>query len=346
MNYTDFQPGLKARAATAALALAGTLTVLGLGLATLTSEPALASEMTADVRAALAARLPKTPIDALNCEGFGGLCEVVSGKTLFYVDQAARYLVVGRLYDMETRRDVTAARLLELNPDLIAAGAARAGKDAAEKGDEPGRAVPAHVDLNMLPTDGAIHWGNPAAPKVVVFSDFQCGYCQRLTGELAKAGLHVEERPISIFGAKSRALSEAVLCVAIWPRRCTGLTRVRPRLRARAARPRGSRPTKPSPRRMASTAPRSWSARAMARCSRATAPLRKSAASSASTRAREAADGQDRHPSSAGARRARTCQFRLRHARRQRQGQLHLQGTRGRLRTDLGDRRARDPQRG
>jgi len=214
MNYTDFQPGLKARAATAALALAGTLTVLGLGLATLTSEPALASEMTTDVRAALAARLPKTPIDALNCEGFGGLCEVVSGKTLFYVDQAARYLVVGRLYDMETRRDVTAARLLELNPDLIAAGAARAGKDAVEKGDEPGPAVPTHVDLNMLPTDGAIHWGNPAAPKVVVFSDFQCGYCQRLTGELAKAGLHVEERPISIFGAKSRALSEAVLCAA------------------------------------------------------------------------------------------------------------------------------------
>lgn len=214
MNYTDFQPGLKARAATAALALAGTLTVLGLGLATLTSEPALASEMTADVRAALAARLPKTPIDALNCEGFGGLCEVVSGKTLFYVDQAARYLVVGRLYDMETRRDVTAARLLELNPDLIAAGAARAGKDGAEKGDEPGPAVPARVDLNMLPTDGAIHWGNPAAPKVVVFSDFQCGYCQRLTGELAKAGVHVEERPISIFGAKSRALSEAVLCAA------------------------------------------------------------------------------------------------------------------------------------
>lgn len=214
MNYTDFQPGLKARAATAALALAGTLTVLGLGVATLTSEPALASEAAADVRAALAARLPKTPIDALNCEGFGGLCEVVSGKTLFYVDQAARYLVVGRLYDMETRRDVTAARLLELNPDLIAAGAARAGKQSDEPGDEPGPAVPAKVDLGTLPTDGAIHWGNPAAPKVVVFSDFQCGYCQRLTGELAKAGVHVEERPISIFGAKSRALSEAVLCAA------------------------------------------------------------------------------------------------------------------------------------
>src|SRR3546814_7382311 len=81
------------------------------------------------VRAALMARLPKTPITGLSCEGFGGLCEVVSGNTLFYVDETARYLMVGRLYDMETRRDVTAARLLELNPDLLAAGAARADAD-------------------------------------------------------------------------------------------------------------------------------------------------------------------------------------------------------------------------
>ena len=212
MNYTNSKPDLKARAATAALALAGTFTVLGLGLAVFASQPALASDAISDVRAALTARVPKTPIDALDCEGFGGLCEVVSGKTLFYVDQAARYLVVGRLYDMETRRDVTAARLLELNPDLIAAGGARAGKDDANQGNDPAPAVPTQVDLNTLPADGAIHWGNPAAPRVVVFSDFQCGYCQRLTGELTKAGLHVEERPISIFGAKSRALSEAVLC--------------------------------------------------------------------------------------------------------------------------------------
>ncbi len=103
MNYINSQPGLKARAATAALALAGSMSVLGLGLTILISAPALASDVADDVRAALTARLPKTPINGLTCEGFGGLCEVVSGKTLFYVDPSARYLVVGRLYDMETR---------------------------------------------------------------------------------------------------------------------------------------------------------------------------------------------------------------------------------------------------
>jgi thiol:disulfide interchange protein DsbC len=43
---------------------------------------------TAKVREALKLRLPKTPIDAINCKGLGGLCEVASKSTLFYVDRA------------------------------------------------------------------------------------------------------------------------------------------------------------------------------------------------------------------------------------------------------------------
>ena len=146
--------GLKARAATAVVALSTAFTVISLGLAAVTAQPARAEDMASTVRAALMARLPKTPIDALTCEGFGGLCEVVSGSTLFYVDASARYLLVGRLYDMETRRDVTAARLLELNPDLIAAGAARAGAESKVQDEEPANAVPAKVDLAKLPADG------------------------------------------------------------------------------------------------------------------------------------------------------------------------------------------------
>src|SRR3546814_16193989 len=115
------------------------------------------------------ARLPKTPITGLSCEGFGGLCEVVSGNTLFYVDETARYLMVGRLYDMETRRDVTAARLLELNPDLLAAGAARADADNArqttgQEAGQPGPTAP-KVDITRLPADGATLWGPATGPQ-------------------------------------------------------------------------------------------------------------------------------------------------------------------------------------
>ena len=217
MNYSNQRPGLKARAAHISLAAASAAALLTSGVAIVTAMPAQAA-ITRDVVEALKLRLPRTPIDALDCTTFAPWCEVVSGETLFYIDEAARYLFVGRLYDMEERRDVTAARLLELNPDLLAAGAARAaGEDTAGRHDvaEPrDRRAATHVDLKVLPAVGAILWGNPKGPKLVVFSDFQCGYCKRLTGELEKAGVLVEERPISIFGASSRRMSEAVLCAA------------------------------------------------------------------------------------------------------------------------------------
>lgn len=164
------------------------------------------------VREALKLRLPKTRIGAIDCSRFGGLCEVVAGTTLFYVDRTARYLMIGRLYDMETRSDVTAARLLELNPDLLAAGAA--GKRDSDADEQPAAASPAaaKVDLAQLPVKGAIHWGPANGPRLVVLSDFHCGYCRKLSAELVKMGAQVEERPISIFGAESRKLAEAVLC--------------------------------------------------------------------------------------------------------------------------------------
>ena len=213
MNYSDYQPGLKTRVAHFALACSGAAAVLTLGVSAVTVMPVSAAALASDVAQALKLRLPKTPIDAISCDKIGPWCEVVSNDTLFYIDETARYLFVGRLYDMEERRDVTAARLLELNPDLLAAGAARAGGETQPGRDKPqAQAATANVDLSSLPAAGAIHWGNPRGEKLVVFSDFQCGYCQRLAGELAKAKVHVEERPISIFGAASRKLSEAVLC--------------------------------------------------------------------------------------------------------------------------------------
>lgn len=212
MTYSNHQPSLKSRMTHLAIAATSAAAVLTMGLTLVTAMPASAQGLASEVTAALKLRLPKTPVDAMTCDTLGPWCEVVSDDTLFYIDQSARYLFVGRLYDMEARSDLTAARLLELNPDQIAAGAARAEPAAGEQGDNQVAKAPDRVDLSSLPKEGAIHWGNPKGPKLVVFSDFQCGYCKRLAGELAKAGVLVEERPISIFGAESRAIAEGVAC--------------------------------------------------------------------------------------------------------------------------------------
>ncbi|VVT00614.1 DsbC family protein [Erythrobacter sp. EC-HK427] len=210
MKYSDTKPGVKARLAHLAIAASSAAAVLTVGVSVVTAIPAAAQNIAGEVTEALQLRLPKTPIDEIVCDRFGPWCEVVSGDTLFYIDKSARYLLVGRLYDMVERRDVTAARLLEINPDIIAAGAARAA--APESDDKLAGTTPQNVDLSTLPAEGAIHWGNKKGPKLVIFSDFQCGFCRRLAGELGKAGVWIEERPLAILGDDSRRLAEAVIC--------------------------------------------------------------------------------------------------------------------------------------
>ena len=169
--------------------------------------PASARGGDAELRTALAKRLPKTKITAVDCNKLTGLCEVSAGNTLFYTDRNARYLVIGRVYDMETRTDLTAAKLLELNPDTLLGAAAHNDSGA---GDAGVRAAPTKVSLAELPAGGAIRWGAASGPKVVVFTDFHCPYCMKLSETLATIGVRVEERPISVLG--TRALSEKVYC--------------------------------------------------------------------------------------------------------------------------------------
>lgn len=170
---------------------------------------------------ALTQRLPRTAITKVNCAQVPGICEVQAGTNLFYIDPSARYLIVGRIYDMERHQDLTAARLLAINPDMLVGAAATA---KAQEADSAGFAPPhsqsasapasspaQKVSLASLPTNGAIEWGGAAnAPKVTVFSDFHCGYCRALHQTLKAMGARVTERPISILG--TRAISESVIC--------------------------------------------------------------------------------------------------------------------------------------
>ena len=178
-----------------------------------------------NVAALIKARLPKTELTKVNCNKVEGLCEVTAGSNLFYVDHSGRYLVIGRVYDMETRQDLTATRLLEINPDMLVGGAAKA--NAAPDKDEmppvaakPGagaRETSAHapaslqrLSLEALPKDGAIVWGNPAGRTVTVFSDFRCSYCKALSNALRSMNVRVVERPISVLG--SRDIANQVYC--------------------------------------------------------------------------------------------------------------------------------------
>ena len=196
----------------------------GVGLAGIALAADVAATDEGKVTGLLKTRLPKTVLTNVNCAKIDGLCEVTAGANLFYVNHGARYLIIGRVYDMETRQDLTAARLLEINPDMLVGGAAKANA-AAESGDETGAEVsmakggqkttvtarPATLSLTGLPADGAIIWGNKAASRTVtIFTDFRCGYCRALTNVLRGMDVRVVERPISVLG--SRDLATQVYC--------------------------------------------------------------------------------------------------------------------------------------
>ncbi len=197
-----------------------------IGVASIALAADVAGPDEAKVTGLLKARLPKTEVSKVNCEKIEGLCEVTAGANLFYVNHGARYLIIGRVYDMETRQDLTAARLLEINPDMLVGGAAKANAAAAGGGEEGGAEIttaaagggrttvptrPAVLSLSGLPSDGAIVWGNKAAKQsVTIFTDFRCGYCRALTNVLRGMDVRVIERPISVLG--SRDIADRVYC--------------------------------------------------------------------------------------------------------------------------------------
>lgn len=181
----------------------------------------------AAVARALHQRFPQTRVSKVDCKLVAGLCEVQAGANIFYVDRSARYLVIGRVYDMEKRLDLTAASQLALGPQVLMANSAQRGdtgeadaglavKSAPNAAPAVGRGVsdekaPDMVSLGGLPANGTIVWGGSGEP-VTVFSDFHCSYCRLLHQALKELGVSVQERPISILG--TRAISEGVLCAS------------------------------------------------------------------------------------------------------------------------------------
>ncbi|HUN94305.1 MAG TPA: DsbC family protein [Burkholderiaceae bacterium] len=87
-----------------------------------------------------------------------GLYEVVADNEVFYVDPDVNYLVAGRVIDVKTHDDLTAARRDEV----------------------------LRVDFKSLPLDQAVKTVRGNGSRVfVVFADPNCPYCKKLERDLA-----------------------------------------------------------------------------------------------------------------------------------------------------------------
>ena len=111
------------------------------------------------IRKALLQQFPGAQISSVKQTPYSGLFEVYLDGQLVYADAKAQYLFTGDVIDLKNRRNLTQARLNQLQA----------------------------VKWDTLPLNNALKTvkGN-GSRKLVVFSDVDCPYCRKFEAELTK----------------------------------------------------------------------------------------------------------------------------------------------------------------
>ncbi len=128
-------------------------------VAGLLSVSAAAVAQEAKIKKALQNKLgTDAPIESVTKTPYSGLYEVKVGNEIIYSDADGRYVFVGRVLDTETSKDMTQARIDELN----------------------------RVKFADLPLDLAVKSVKGNGKRVIaVFEDPNCGYCKRFRKSLS-----------------------------------------------------------------------------------------------------------------------------------------------------------------
>jgi thiol:disulfide interchange protein DsbC len=122
-----------------------------------TSQAGATAPELAAVKALIEAKFPGATVTNVARSPYFGLYEAQFDDRMIYTDAKVTYVVVGAIYDADTRQNLTDARLRQLN----------------------------RIAWDQLPLDLAIKKvkGN-GARKLAIFSDADCPYCKRLESEM------------------------------------------------------------------------------------------------------------------------------------------------------------------
>ena len=205
------------------IAVLGSTAAAALTVAHLSRTDGRAAELTISQVEGL---LPGIAVTSVNCEALAGLCEVIAGERIFYVDPRRGYAYTGSIYDLEAREDVTArrreadvgfanllagdAQVRNGGPDRVAGG--QGAQPPAVPPGRGGEAV-ASVEVTLPVENAVVHNGGQGLPVLHVFSDLTCPYCQRLHNELVRAtDIEVREYYVDWLGRGGGARAALVLC--------------------------------------------------------------------------------------------------------------------------------------
>ena len=119
------------------------------------------------IKKSLAKILPDYEVNSVHETPVKGLYEVLVGSDVIYVSGDGRYMVQGRMIDLDSKEDLT-----ETSPRLAEARK----KEAKER----------VAAVNKLGEDTMIVFAPPgkAEHTITVFTDLDCGYCRKLHSEI------------------------------------------------------------------------------------------------------------------------------------------------------------------
>lgn len=107
----------------------------------------------ANIRKNIEPRLGGARIESISETPYGGLYELRVGGDILYTDKKAEYLFIGHVYEARTSKNLTRARIDDLNKIKFAD-------------------LPLNLALKQVKGDGK--------RVIAVFEDPNCGYCKRL----------------------------------------------------------------------------------------------------------------------------------------------------------------------
>ena len=126
-------------------------------VAMLLALPVAAQDAVEKIKAELKKSVPEASVESVRKTPYGGLYEVIVGGEIFYTDEKASFIVVGSLINLQTKENITEARLRQVN----------------------------RVAFNDLPFDRAIKIvRGDGSRKIAIFEDPNCGYCKRFERDL------------------------------------------------------------------------------------------------------------------------------------------------------------------
>lgn len=141
------------------------------------------------IRDAIKSMVPTATIDSIADSKIPGFYEVVLGGNVVYVSADGKYLMQGRVYDVDKKVDLTEAKQAGLRKATISS----IGADKRI----------------IFPAKNPKH-------TVTIFTDIDCGYCRKLHQEMAQyndLGISIEYLFFPRAGIGSAAFDEAV---SVW----------------------------------------------------------------------------------------------------------------------------------